>query len=288
MANADYGKYFGKSRAENYAKAQLKKELILKFLYEETFSDSQTLAALLGLGTQSTNQTLGKMEAFGILKSYMIDITGTGVTKKYWGITRLGGEFVGDQLGLDPEQVKVFEKRMVNSVSIKHKLAIQNFIVNRTHALLSASVTAKNHFFWQPVEYMRSMRWIAKKGIDLSALNMRKRLAVPDVFVCYDVNECTFTSAVEVELTIKKKLLYKTILRRHLFNIKQDINQMVVYVLETEKKKERLKSIIEEVAKFDPEIREMVSHRFCFISFEGIELSKNLPWAEFDCLLLNP
>jgi hypothetical protein len=60
MANLDYEKYFGKSRAENYAKAQLKKELILKFLYEETFSDSRTLAALLDLGTQSTNQTLVK------------------------------------------------------------------------------------------------------------------------------------------------------------------------------------------------------------------------------------
>ena len=282
MANADFAKYFGKPRAENYAKAKLKKDLILKFLYEEIFSDSQTLATLLGLGTQSTNQTLGKMELAGILKSYMLDITGIGVTKKYWGITKLGGEFAADQLGLDPEQVKVFEKRMVNSVSIKHRLAIQKFIVNRTYALVDLSQKTNNDFCWQQVEYVRNMRWIAEKGIDISVLNMRKRLAVPDIFVCYDVKDYIFTCAVEVELTIKKKILYKEILKRHLFNINQGVNHMVVYVLETEKKKIRLQEMIEDTAKFDPEIREMVSNCFGFTSFEAIDFCKNLPWEDFD------
>lgn len=271
MANLDYEKYFGKSRAENYAKAQLKKELILKFLYEETFSDSRTLAALLDLGTQSTNQTLGKMELAGLLKSYMIDITGTGVSKKYWGITTLGGELAAYELRLDPNQIKPFEKRMVNAVSIRHRLATQHLIVNRNLALgVWGELRLGKKPVYMPssdIKYVRSMRWIESKGVDLSVLNIRKRLAVPDIFI-YAREDAVW--AVEVELTIKKRGLYKTILQRHLFNIQKGISGRVIYVLETDKKCAKLREIINEVARSDPEWVEMVEKRFEFMSFEEI------------------
>lgn len=271
MSNPDYEKHFAGTRAERYAKAKKKRELILRFLFEETFSDSKTLAALLGLGTQSTNQTLGKMELAGILKSYMIDVTGTGVSKKYWGITMQGGELAAYELGFDLAHIKPFEKRMVNAISIRHKLATQHLIVNRNLALGvwgEQRLGKKSEYIpASAVRYVRSMRWIESKGIDLSTLNIRKRLAVPDIFI-YAREDAVW--AVEVELTIKKRALYKTILQRHWFNIQKGISARVIYVLENEKKCAKLREIIEEVAKFDPEWVEMVAKRFSFVSFEAM------------------
>lgn len=263
MANADFEKHFAGTRAEKYAKARQKERLILRFLCEETYSDSKNLAVLIGLGVQSTKITLEKMEKKGLIKSYIADLVDFGVGKKYWGITQDGeyaswDELLFSEFDYQKCKVRIFEERMLSAKTIGHKMATQALILNRAKVLGLIGVKATEN---AQIGFIGSERWIARKDGDMPL--DRKKIAIPDVVFHYS----DVAWGIEAELSIKSKERYKAILKRYLFNIKKGVNTHVLYVLKTKNGRLGFQEMIEVIAKSDMDLREMVRTRFFYTSF---------------------
>jgi DNA-binding PadR family transcriptional regulator len=263
MANADFEKHFAGTRAEKYAKARQKERLILQFLCEETYSDSKNLAALIGLGIQSTKITLEKMEQKGLLKSYIVDLNAFGIGKKYWGITQ-DGEYESWDVLLFSEfdyrksKVRLFEKRMLSAKTMEHKMATQALILNRAKVLGLIGVNTTEN---ARIGFIEPERWIASKDGDMPL--DRKKIAIPDAIFHYG----KVAWGVEVELSIKSKERYKATLKRYLFNVKKGVNTHVLYVLKTKNGRLGFQATIAAIAKSDMDLAEMVKTRFYFTSF---------------------
>jgi DNA-binding PadR family transcriptional regulator len=263
MANTDFEKHFLGTRDERYAKARLKERLILGFLCEETYSDSKNLAELIGLGIQSTKQTLEKMEQKGLIKSYLADLIDFGIGKKYWGITQDGEYEAWDVLlysdfDYTKSKVRIFEKRMLSAKTIGHKMATQRLILNRAKVLELIGVKGAGN---AQISFTEPERWIASKDGEMPL--DRKKTAIPDAVFHYG----EVALAIETELSIKSKERYKTTLKRYLFNVKKGVSSHVLFVLKTKNGRIGFQATLEAVAKSDMELRELVKTRFYFTSF---------------------
>jgi DNA-binding PadR family transcriptional regulator len=263
MANTDFEKHFSGTRDERYAKARLKERLILGFLCEETYSDSKNLAELIGLGIQSTKQTLEKMEQKGLIKSYIADLIDFGIGKKYWGITQDGEYEAWDVLlysdfDYTKSKVRIFEKRMLSAKTIEHKMATQRLILNRAKVLELIGVKGAGN---AQIGFTEPERWIASKDGEMPL--DRKKTAIPDAVFHYGA----VALAIETELSIKSKERYKTTLQRYLFNVKKGVSSHVLFVLKTKNGRIGFQATLEAVAKSDMELRELVKTRFYFTSF---------------------
>jgi hypothetical protein len=247
MANPDYQQQFTGTYQERRARAGEKSSLILDFLWKETYSDTKTLSALLGLGGQATKLALTKLVDHGRITGVMLSPLGFGAPTKYWGITRAGLILHRGEGAVMDCRAKHFQPSMVNAVTVRHKLAIQRAIINRAMVYRSAhffkwgehSSAAHEVFGYENPNHLYALRGVEQSS-NLSKIK-KKPVNIPDLILNIGVGV-----AVEVELNIKATKRYTAIFEGHYRNFKQlGLYDRVIYVLPTEKDRERFELITE-------------------------------------------
>jgi hypothetical protein len=282
MANPDYQQQFTGTYQERRARAGEKSSLILDFLWKETYSDTKTLSALLGLGGQATKLALNKLVDRGLLAGVMLSPLGFGAPTKYWGITRAGLILHrGEEAVLDC-RAKHFLPSMVNAVTVRHKLAIQKAIINRGMVYRSAyffkwgehsSMFKNENFGYENPHHLYALRGVEQSS-NLSKIK-KKPVNIPDLILNIGVGV-----AVEVELNIKATKRYAAIFEGHYRNFKQlGLYDGVIYVLPTEKDRERFELILESVFKkaLDDGFLRFFRGSVFFTSFEMLEGVREQP-----------
>jgi hypothetical protein len=281
MANPDYQQQFTGTYQERRARAGEKSSLILDFLWKETYSDTKTLSALLGLGGQATKLALNKLVDQGRITGVMLSPLGFGAPIKYWGITRAGLILHRGEGAVMDCRAKHFQPSMVNAVTVRHKLAIQRAIINRAMVYRSAhffkwgehSSAAHEGFGYENPNHLYALRGVEQSS-NLSNIK-NKPVNIPDLFLNIGAGV-----AVEVELNIKATKRYTAIFDGHYRNFKQlGLYERVIYVLPTEKDRERFELIIESVFKkaLDDGFLKFFNEGVLFTSFEVLGGAQEQP-----------
>lgn len=279
MANPDYQQQFTGTYQERRARAGEKSRLILDFLWKETYSDTKTLSALLGLGGQATKLALNKLVDQGSITGVMLSPLGFGAPTKYWGITRAGLILHRDEGAVMNCRAKHFQPSMVNAVTVRHKLAIQRAIINRAMVYRSAnffkwgghSSAGHEGFGYENPNHLYALHGV-KQSSNLSKIK-KKPVNIPDLF--FNIGAGV---AVEIELNIKATKRYTAIFEGHYRNFKQlGLYDRVIYVLPTEKDRERFELIIKSVFKkvLSDGFLKFFNEGVLFTSFEELEQPEN-------------
>lgn len=280
MAYAGYREHFiGGTLKERRARKEEKFNELLKFLVKETYSDTATLALLLGISKQTTTAALKNLVDKGLVLGVIIPVGGT----KYWGITRLGILFsqeFGFLEGVESVNIKHFVPSMVNEVTKRHKLAVQKAIINKKlilkRFLKGGMVDAGRLNFENPYVYM--LRNDVKQTPNFSKAKNKEKTVFPDSIFTLRLASEFLAVAVEVELSIKAKARYKAIFTGHWRNYRQkNLYSVVIYVFETKKEAKSfreniLNPLIENTLEGGNFI-EFLQNRVRLTSFEGLEVA---------------
>jgi hypothetical protein len=277
MAYAGYREHFiGGTLKERRARKEEKFNDLLNFLVKETYSDTATLAQLLGISKQTTTAALKNLVDKELVMGVIIPVGGT----KYWGITRRGILFAEQTIRGVGESAnrKHFVPSMVNPVTIQHKLAIQKAIIYRESILKRAFkedvVDAGQLNFENPYFYL--LRNDVKQTPNFSKVKNKEKTVFPDSIFTLSQASGILAVAVEVELSIKAKARYKAIFTGHWQNQRQkSLYSVVIYVFETKKtaksfRENILNPLIENTLEGDNFI-EFLKNRVWLTSFESLE-----------------
>lgn len=181
---------------ERCVRSQNKREMILRFLRDETWSNLKNLAGALAMSEPAAFKTLGKMERDGFLLRYKV----TSLRLSLWGITPQGLAFAWS----DNEAMQIrpyFEPSKLSVMTIAHYLDIQR-------ARLIAEATG-----W--------INWVPGNRLPKE---IKKR---PDAIA---INTEGQTIAIELERTIKTLKRYEAIFSIYLQQMKRDEYFQVHYV----------------------------------------------------------
>lgn len=184
------------SFADRTLRARQKRETILRFLRDETWSNLTNLASALELSEPATFKTLSRMERDGLLLKSKI----TELRLNLWGITPQGLAFAWGQdetIQLRPN----FQPNKLSIINIRHYLDIQRA------RLIAEKVGWRN--------------WIPGNRLPK---NIKKR---PDAVA---INNEGQIIAIEIERTIKTIKRYEAIFSIYLQMIKRDSYTRVHYV----------------------------------------------------------
>jgi hypothetical protein len=277
MAYAGYREHFiGGTLKERRARKEEKFNDLLNFLVKETYSDTATLAQLLGISKQTTTAALKNLVDKELVVGVIIPIGGT----KYWGITRRGILFAEQTIRGVGESAnrKHFVPSMVSPVTIQHKLAIQKAIIYRESILKRAFkedvVNAGQLNFENPYFYL--LRNDVKQTPNFSKVKNKEKKVFPDSIFTLSRASGILAVAVEVELSIKAKARYKAIFTGHWQNQRQkSLYSVVIYVFETKKtaksfRENILNPLIENTLEGDNFI-EFLKNRVWLTSFQWLE-----------------
>lgn len=278
MAYAGYREHFiGGTLKERRARKEEKFNDLLNFLVKETFSDTATLAQLLRISKQTTTAALKNLVDKELVMGVIIPVGGT----KYWGITRRGILFAEQTIRVgESANRKHFVPSMVNTVTIKHKLAIQKAIIYKESILKKVFkedvVNAGQLNFENPYLYL--LRSDVKQTPNFSKVKNKEKIVFPDsIFTISGASASgILAAAVEVELSIKAKARYKAIFTGHWQNQRQkSLYSVVIYVFETKKtaksfRENILNPLIENTLEGDNFI-EFLKNRVWLTSFEWLE-----------------
>lgn len=177
-------------------RTQQKRETVLRFLRDETWSNLTNLASALELSEPATFKTLSRMERDGLLHKFKINELRLNI----WGITPLGLAFawrLDETMQLRPH----FEPSKLSIINIRHYLDIQR-------ARLIA-------------ERVGWTSWIPGNRLPK---DLKKR---PDAVAIDNKGQ---TIAIEIERKIKTIKRYEAIFSIYLQMIKRDMYTKVHYV----------------------------------------------------------
>lgn len=277
MAYAGYREHFiGGTLKERRARKEEKFNTLLNFLVKETYSDTATLAQLLGISKQTTTAALKNLVDQGLVVGVVIEVGST----KYWGITRQGILLAGQIIrGVgEVEGIKHFVPSMFSDVTKRHKSAVQKAIIYKAAILKRffkvEAVDAGQLGFENPYQHL--LRSGVTQLPNFSKLKNKEKTVFPDsIFTLTRASEI-LAVAVEVELSIKAKARYKAIFAGHWRNYKQKgLYSGVIYVFETKKaaksfRQNILNPLIENTLEGDNFI-DFLQTRVRLTSFEGLE-----------------
>ena len=277
MAYAGYREHFiGGTLKERRARKEEKFNDLLNFLVKETYSDTATLAQLLGVSKQTTTAALKNLVDKELVMGVIIPVGGT----KYWGITRRGILFAEQTIrGIgDPANRKHFVPSMFNPVTLRHKLLVQKAIIYKeqiSKELFNNEVVDAGQLnFENP--YIFLLRSDVKQTTNFSKEKNKEKTVVPDsIFTLSKTSKEILAAAVEVELSIKAKARYKAIFTAHWRHRQKSLYGGVIYVFETKKIAENfreniLNQLIETTLEGDKFI-EFLKNRVRLTSFEWLE-----------------
>jgi hypothetical protein len=278
MAYAGFREHFiGGTLKERRARKEEKSNLLLNFLVKETYSDTATLAELLGISKQTTTAALKNLVERELVMGVIIPLGGT----KYWGITRQGILLAEQILGIgEPGNIKHFVPSMFSDVTKRHKLAVQKAII-RKEAILKR--------FWKSdvvdegqINFENPYQYLFHRGVkqppNFSKLRVKEKPVSPDSIFTLTSTSGVVAVAVEVELSIKAKARYALIFAGHWRNYRQgNLYNGVIYVFETKKavkgfRENILNPLIERTLEGDNFV-EFLKTRVRLISFEGLEIA---------------
>jgi hypothetical protein len=181
---------------ERCVRAQTKREMVLHFLRDETWSNLTNLAGVLGLSDPATFKTICQMERDGFLLRHKV----TALRLSLWGITPQGLAFAWTES--ETMQIRpYFEPSKLSVMTIAHYLDIQR-------ARLIAEAAG-----WT--------NWIPGNRLPK---DMKKR---PDAVATNPEGQ---TIAIELERTIKTLKRYEAIFAIYLQMMKRDEYAKVHYV----------------------------------------------------------
>jgi len=194
------------SHDERKKKIKDKRDIILGFMRDETYTIGLVLMELLGFkNIQNVNSTLKKMEKDNLVKRASIDVTyGRPIT--LWGITETGIHYA---FGLDePFQPRPsFSPSKVKPITLQHRIDLQLVHVRAINAGWTD---------WIPGHLM-GKRVAGMKLPDAVAINPRGEKI-----------------AIELERTCKSRKRYAEILVSHLMEKKVGQWQKIYYLCPTE------------------------------------------------------
>ena len=185
-----------KSYEERQSRIQHKKKIILKYLRDETWSNSYNLARVLCVTDTAIYKTLAKLERQKLLKSYYVE----DLKFKIWGITQMGLLYSWNENEVMESRYS-FEISKVKPVMIQHHLDLQR-------ARFKAEATGWKN--WLPGNQL-------PKGIT------KRPDAVAEAYVNKKI-------AIELERTIKTKKRYEVIFSIYLQAIKRGEYHSIHYV----------------------------------------------------------
>jgi hypothetical protein len=280
MAYAGFREHFiGGTLKERRARKEEKSNLLLNFLVKETYSDTATLAELLGISKQTTTAALKNLVERELVMGVIIPVGGT----KYWGITRQGILLAEQILGIgEPGNIKHFVPSMFSDVTKRHKLAVQKAII-RKEAIIKR--------FWKGevvdegrINFENPYQYLLHRGVkqppNFSKLRVKEKPVFPDSIFTLTSTSGILAVAVEVELSIKAKARYAAIFAGHWRNYKQgSLYNGVIYVFETKKsaksfRENILNPLIERTLEGDKFV-EFLQSRVRLTSFEALTTSRD-------------
>ena len=179
-----------------------KREIILKFLRDETWTNVYVLQLLLDFkSVQAVYQTLQKMERDGFVKRAEIKVF-HGRPVSLWGITEMGLHY---SFSLDEslETWKIFEPSKIKPIIMQHKIDLQ---ISRVKA-------EQNHW----------TKWIPGELLGKRLKSMK----IPDAVA---INPHGESIAIELERTIKSRKRYMEILVSHLVQRKNGVWNKIYYL----------------------------------------------------------
>jgi hypothetical protein len=278
MAYAGFREHFiGGTLKERRARKEEKSNLLLNFLVKETYSDTATLAELLGISKQTTTAALKNLVERELVMGVIIPVGGT----KYWGITRQGILLAEQILGIgEPGNIKHFVPSMFSDVTKRHKLAVQKAIIHK-------EVIVKR--FWKgevvdggQLNFENPYQYLLHRGVtqppNFSKSGSKEKTVFPDSIFTVASASGILAVAVEVELSIKAKARYKAIFTGHWRNYRRgNLYNGVIYVFETKKaaksfRENILNPMIERTLEGDNFV-EFLKTRVRLISFDGLEIT---------------
>ncbi|WP_394230731.1 MobC family replication-relaxation protein [Shewanella colwelliana] len=204
----------------NKARHAQKKQSLLNFLKEETYSDLQTLMSILKIKNRCTmSRFLPSMIEQGLLQKYAFPLPGNK-SISIWGITREG--LVYAQALDDPLEYKHFQPSKIRLSSLHHHLENQKVKLR--------------------LESLGCTGWLNGDKKQLGAKFPLKHR--PDGYIKLTNN---MPIVIETELFIKSKLRYKEIILHHLLARNKKQWYYVLYVMPDLNKKAALQRIFNSV-----------------------------------------
>ncbi|OIQ86946.1 hypothetical protein GALL_312050 [mine drainage metagenome] len=190
------------SHAERMALSHEKQLRVLRFLASgEQWTTVPITSQLLGLSERSTGRTINQLERQGFVQTQKVQIaSGKSITGTLLvGITHAGMV----RAGLPESALRPFDFRKVGALTMAHHIQTQR-------ARLAAEA-----FGWD--------KWISGR-----LLYGRDWAAVPDAVV---IDQSGKKYAIEIERTIKDKKDYRSLIARHLANIRDGHYKYVAYLV---------------------------------------------------------
>jgi len=197
-----------KSYEKRQTRVQHKKNIILKYLRDETWSNGYNLARLLNVTNTAIYKTLAKLEQQELLKSYYV----ADLKFKIWGITQMGLLYSWGENEV-MENRYAFEPSKVKPVMIQHHLDLQ-----------CARFNAEKQGWENWIPGNQLPKGITKRP-DAVALNYANNKKI----------------AIELERTIKTKKRYEIIISIYLQAIKRGEYHSIHYVCPDADFAERMK-----------------------------------------------
>lgn len=184
------------------ARVTEKRQIILRFLRDETWTHISVLKELLGFkSVQAIYQTLAKMQRDNLVKCSEISIS-HGRPVSIWGVTETGLHY-SFELNEPMEIRRVFEPSKVKPITMQHKIDLQ---LSRVRAEKAGWTN------WVPGELL-GMRIKCAKYPDAIAVNAQGERV-----------------AIELERTIKSRKRYAEILVSHLLQRKNGDWDKIYYL----------------------------------------------------------
>ena len=211
-------------------KSERNKSLVLRFLFDETWSSAEIMSLILKRSTSGTYKIINNLEKKGLLKRHQV----LELNLAIWGITQVG-LLEAWECGSPVVSRTAFEPSKVSPFFIHHHLDLQKARLN---------AVARNWQEWKPDKLLPKG---LKKRPDAVAINLRGQ-----------------TIAIELERTIKTLKRYEVIWAVFLMDIKNGLYDCIHYVVPDEKMKrslERIFTLIETVPVNNQRIKIEDKHR---------------------------
>ena len=201
---------------ERVARSIQKRDVILRWLRDETWTTVEMIASLLSMSRQAAWKTLTQMKGQGFVRSSEIGLVG-GKKLVVWGITPHGLAFSWLE-GEAIEERPYFEPSRISISMISHHLDLQQARILSERA------------GWSD--------WVRGERLGFRVKNR------PDAIVRDLSGESV---AIEVERTIKTKKRYQQIMASHLQQVKVNSWERIIYLSPEKNMADRLKRIFRSI-----------------------------------------
>jgi hypothetical protein len=205
--------------ADRAARVNEIRQKTLSFLYYEPYTIAPVIQQLLGYKSNvGTWKLLTKMEKNGLVKRHsLIDFGGRRLL--IWGITGAGCAAIYDEDKMRHLRTKGFDTSRIYLSTINHLIELQKVKTRIINSEMSIDILDINPRLWDKKKPDSLIRVTTERGEEVIAL--------------------------EIELTIKSVIRYKSIIREYNKYLSSKLCTTVIWATQTEKQRDNLTRIFE-------------------------------------------